>query len=380
MSFYSDETEAGFARIRGNGQVVDVRMFQTMAAYSGVRPEIECVGCARTAIARIGSQRAWHFAHKPLSASESILQVDRAGCSRESYFHKAAKAILFDKISNALATGGSEPLHFSYYCPHCSGFHELTLPLEPQFALRLHLEKAYLSGRLRPDISLSYDGFKTPVLAIEVIVTHPPSIKARQQYFEHKIRNFGLWVENDEDLTRLFENGQYSLSPIWLEVLSGEEAQRLCPESAAHEDFQARLKRYSLITDQKFDSLVYGGCFGLQKPSVLSEKLTKGTGLYHSGCTICGGLGRVVVKTHEVLGSCYECFQARSYFVRSERHEVLGFDESFQKACPHCDAGDEKLDSVVRDYVRSKSAKTRLVSTKDAICKACNPNNEMSEP
>ena len=124
-------------------------------------PPFTCIGCGNELIARRGSQRVRHFAHK--SGYDGP-------CPEETALHRAAKELIRQGIEARLAQveQSRHPYLVEWRCCCCYETHSYDLMLRGQAIL----VEATLDT-IRPDLLL-LDKHNNPSAAIEVIVSHPP--------------------------------------------------------------------------------------------------------------------------------------------------------------------------------------------------------------
>jgi hypothetical protein len=135
---------------------------------SGRKCGCVCPACNEGLIARKGAKISHHFAHDAGSK-----------CSIETALHSLTKRLIHDGIQRALSAGAS--IGLSWRCDECQGEHKGNL-LKRGKTVRLE----HSLGEVRPDILL-LDSSERPLVAIEVVVTHPPEPEARDFYERENI-------------------------------------------------------------------------------------------------------------------------------------------------------------------------------------------------
>ena len=147
-----DGVALAFARDREGGLVAARRLDE---ATRRSRAPFTCPGCGDEVVARLGAQRARHFAHRPGSACPLT--------APETALHFNAKQRLLALAGEAFS--GARPVTLLTRCAGCR--RPAPRPLAP-FGDAALAEGAV--GALRADVLVTRDG--APALALEVLVTH----------------------------------------------------------------------------------------------------------------------------------------------------------------------------------------------------------------
>jgi ssDNA-binding Zn-finger/Zn-ribbon topoisomerase 1 len=130
---------------------------------SGRQFDCLCPACHKSLIARKGAKVTHHFAHDAGST-----------CSVETALHSLAKRLIHDGIQRALSAG--ESVRLRWKCNECQDEHEGNL-LKQAKGVRLEHDL----GEARPDVLLFGAG-NQPIVAVEIVVTHPPEAEVRDFY------------------------------------------------------------------------------------------------------------------------------------------------------------------------------------------------------
>lgn len=146
---------------------------------------VECKGKMILRRSEAGLRRP-HFAHKKLSP----------GCYPETVLHNVYKNLLFERIENAIAR--KEPLYMEWKCSVCGSEHKINLSEGIDDALL----EAHI-GEYKPDIVLLKGG--EPVYAVEIVVSHEPTVYATQHYASKNIQLVKIMLETEEELYKLNE-------------------------------------------------------------------------------------------------------------------------------------------------------------------------------
>lgn len=129
----------------------------------------ECPSCHAAMHLRAGVKVRAHFAHVP----------SEQPCSPESVLHASAKLIVKEAIERFVAAG--EPYTFQWECPECFDVHSGNLAASPRI---VQVEKSL--GSIRPDLTVeSRQG--TPLVAIEIVVTHNLEESTKAEYERLKL-------------------------------------------------------------------------------------------------------------------------------------------------------------------------------------------------
>jgi ssDNA-binding Zn-finger/Zn-ribbon topoisomerase 1 len=151
---------------------------------SGKYIDCVCPACAKPVVAKKGGVMQHHFAH------------DRATtCSLESVLHWLGKCLIYEGVKKSIARGDAVPLQWQ--CESCGDEHIGNL-LRKAKAVNLEVPL----GPARPDVLL-LDGRGEPIVAIEVVVTHPPEAEARAFYRAHQIDVLVVKIDADADIETL---------------------------------------------------------------------------------------------------------------------------------------------------------------------------------
>ena len=129
-----------------------------------------CFGCSAQMVARQGSKRQWHFAHKP--PFDRCADPDKA-------LHDTAKAVIVQGFSDALDRQGE--YHLGCPCAECGRAVSRNVALP---GVSVEAEKSIVPGT-RSDLVVDQPG-KAPVV-IEVVVTHDLEPEALDHYKESDI-------------------------------------------------------------------------------------------------------------------------------------------------------------------------------------------------
>ncbi len=153
----------------------------------------QCVGCGNEMIARLGSRKTHHFAHKA--------QLE---CSGETYLHQLGKKVFFDTYNECL----NEKIPFlieleqKTYCNHFEEQFGVKCPVHKKpvsFDLTKHFKSITFEkkeGNFIPDLALISDSTGHKIF-IEIAVTHKSSShKLKSGY---KIIEFEIEKESDLD-------------------------------------------------------------------------------------------------------------------------------------------------------------------------------------
>ena len=146
----------------GGGRAVAIEEAGSGASYT-------CFGCQAPMVARRGSQRAWHFAHKP--PLRGCDEPDRA-------LHETAKALIVQGFAEAQDQDAEYRVGFS--CRDCGDDLSWNVA-RPE--TRISAERTVVEGT-RSDVVV--DRGDKPPLIIEVVVTHDlePTTKLRYENAE----------------------------------------------------------------------------------------------------------------------------------------------------------------------------------------------------
>lgn len=127
-------------------------------------------------VARQGSQRAWHFAHKP--PLRGCDDPDRA-------LHETAKALIVQGFTAALEAGAEYPAGFS--CEDCGRDRSWNMALP---ARTISVERSVVEGT-RSDVVV--DRGDKPPLIIEVVVSHDLEPATRIRYENSEFPVFAVY-------------------------------------------------------------------------------------------------------------------------------------------------------------------------------------------
>lgn len=151
---------------RHSSTVVDVTKLTPQARKR--RGPFVCIGCGGEMIARLGSIRAKHFAHK------AALQ-----CSRETYLHRLAKAVFVERFKAAKRTG--RPIRLIYTAEQTCSHYENAIGrrCKRRVSRSIDLASVYdeatvegVHGGFRADVLLTSSGPPRKPMFIEFAVTH----------------------------------------------------------------------------------------------------------------------------------------------------------------------------------------------------------------
>lgn len=143
-----------------------------------------CVVCGGKMILKKSEKqlRRTHFAHKRLTEN----------CTPEGALHFAFKNFLFDRINNCLRN--KFPLKTEWLCEFCNKKHEVDLLKKTE---KVKIETVL--GSCKPDIVL-FDKNDTPIIAIEIVVTHCPEETSLKYFRDNKIVLIRFDIDKEEDL------------------------------------------------------------------------------------------------------------------------------------------------------------------------------------
>ena len=130
----------------------------------------QCFGCSAPMVARQGSIRQWHFAHKP--------PFDRCA-NPDKALHDTAKALIVQGVGEALDRRGE--YHLGCPCEECGKFVSWNAAIP---GASVEAEKTIVPGT-RSDLVVNRTG-RGPVV-IEVVVTHDLEPESRESYEESGI-------------------------------------------------------------------------------------------------------------------------------------------------------------------------------------------------
>lgn len=151
-----------------------------------------CPNCGNNLLLKVSKipegqklHRINHFAHKGSSDNH---------CS-ESFLHKLFKEKCVEFIKDKLASKKKHP--FSWKCIYCSSIHDYNLLFNVS-----SVEVEYSLGVCRPDIALLDENHRV-IVAIEIIVRHPPEAETLQYYDENDIVCLQIRVNNFDDCKKI---------------------------------------------------------------------------------------------------------------------------------------------------------------------------------
>ncbi len=169
-----------------------------------------CLSCSREMIARQGTQRDWHFAHKN--------DIVSGTCSQETYLHNTAKTILYENIKTRIENNGNFYLKFNrpVVCGKChfpfSPYEDCTLASQVvSFDLLSKFKNVTVEKHVagfQPDICLSGNDIK---IFIEILVTH----KVEQEKIDSGYRIIEIEIKSEADLIHLKTD---TLDPTVLQI------------------------------------------------------------------------------------------------------------------------------------------------------------------
>ncbi len=142
----------------GGGRAVPIDQAASGATFT-------CFGCQKPMVAKQGSKRAWHFAHKP--PAQGCADPDRA-------LHETAKALIVQGFNEALEAGAEYLVGFA--CEDCGRDRSWNIALP---ARRISVERGVVEGT-RSDVVV--DRGDKPPLIIEVVVSHDLELATRIRY------------------------------------------------------------------------------------------------------------------------------------------------------------------------------------------------------
>lgn len=139
-----------------------------------------CLNCNTEVIAKRGSERQHHFAHKPTSELNDMEKTIVTDClkSNESYLHKAFKEGLYQILKEKIENNEEFIVHWN---PSNIGEQKRNLL---KLTKRIEIEK-YVQ-ELKPDLTL-YDKNENPYVAIEIVVDNKPSKQKLAHYSVNRI-------------------------------------------------------------------------------------------------------------------------------------------------------------------------------------------------
>jgi hypothetical protein len=143
-----------------------------------------CVVCGGEMVLKKSEKqlRRSHFAHKVLTEN----------CTPEGALHFAFKNLLFERIDNCLKNDHS--LEVEWLCEFCNQKHKVNL-LKKTENVKIETTLDYC----KPDIVL-FDENNTPIIAIEVVVTHYPEETSLKYFRDNKIVLIRFDISVEEDL------------------------------------------------------------------------------------------------------------------------------------------------------------------------------------
>lgn len=142
----------------GDGRAVSIQDAQSGVPY-------KCFGCRAPMVARRGTMRAWHFAHKPPL---------RECADPDGALHEAAKALIVQGFTDAQATCGEYRAGFA--CESCGSAASWNIAHRTR---SIAVEQSVVEGT-RSDIVV--DRRPKQPLIIEVVVSHDIEATTRQHY------------------------------------------------------------------------------------------------------------------------------------------------------------------------------------------------------
>lgn len=191
----------------GGGQAVAIAEARSGVSYT-------CFGCQAPMVVKKGSQRAWHFAHKP----------PRIGCDDpDRALHEAAKALIVQGFTEAQAE--NTEYRGGFACADCG--RELTWNIARPTA-SIAAERTVVEGT-RSDIVVDR-GSKGPLI-IEVVVTHDLEPKTNLRYEQSELPVFVVYPEWDT----VAELARAVIADVVINVLFTR-----CPGCQAAEDQRRR--------------------------------------------------------------------------------------------------------------------------------------------
>ena len=155
----------------GDGRAVAIEDARPGASYT-------CFGCRAPMMARQGSQRAWHFAHKP--PLRGCDDPDRA-------LHETAKALIVQGFTEAQAQ--SAEYHAGFACRDCG--EELSWNMARP-TTSISVERTVVAGT-RSDVVV--DRGEKPPLIIEVVVSHDLEPTTKLRYEQSELPVFVIYPE-----------------------------------------------------------------------------------------------------------------------------------------------------------------------------------------
>jgi hypothetical protein len=178
------------------GNTADIRSLQNKANIAG--RTFHCIACNEPMVAKLGTDVAHHFAHKPNSV-----------CSGETYLHKLAKKVFQEEYERCLAERATFKIELEQrkICNHYPGFSETICSTKPRpqlhdliphyRTLRVEVEK----DEFKPDIALESKNGKNDIW-IEIVVTH----KSSRAKLKSGKRIVEIAVQSEEDLLTIREH------------------------------------------------------------------------------------------------------------------------------------------------------------------------------
>ena len=155
----------------GGGHAVAIEQAKSGVSYT-------CFGCQAPMVARQGSQRAWHFAHKP--PLRGCDDPDRA-------LHETAKALIVQGFTEAQNQNAEYRVGFA--CGDCGG--ELSWNIVRPTA-SIAVERSIVEGT-RSDVVVDR-GEKGPLI-IEVVVSHDLEATTTLRYKQAEVPVFVVYPE-----------------------------------------------------------------------------------------------------------------------------------------------------------------------------------------
>ena len=155
----------------GGGRAVAIEEARSGVSYT-------CFGCQAPMVAKQGSQRAWHFAHKP--PLRGCDDPDRA-------LHETAKAVIVQGFTDA--RNQNAEYHAGFSCRDCEG--ELSWNIASP-ARSIAAERTVVEGT-RSDVVVDR-GPKGPLI-IEVVVSHDIEVATKLRYEQSELPVFVVYPE-----------------------------------------------------------------------------------------------------------------------------------------------------------------------------------------
>lgn len=225
-----------------HGQMVHIDDSQKGKSYY-------CLGCNEKLVLRksgksgAGSRRP-HFAHNGSTHN----------CSPETVLHMSFKKMLVELINKNMAEQNKIPI--SWKCGDCG--REYTGDLLEKAVV---VKEEYSLGSCRPDIVL-LDKNEEVIVAIEIVVTHPPEESTLQYYRDNKIVLIQINLSTEDELRKVLARIRkpdlvvYCMNRMCANCVRYEIGRSLRKEVIPCElCMRAPIERYSVVLDGRFGQI-----------------------------------------------------------------------------------------------------------------------------